>query len=382
MKIHCFKNSYIYEGEIRIVFNRNQFTLLQLFSKYKSLDKVVENAIGNQNVSKEQYDIIQNNISTFINDVLERVGKNALDSIELTGEYGKCYPRVLTFELTNYCNFYCGHCYKNASCKNKTFLNYSIIENIVQKYKGKVQLIHLTGGEPLSHPKIKSIIDLCLDNGFLVNITTNGSLGNRLTDEHVKKINNFQISLYGYNKQTYLQATGVDGFESVRDFIKRLENMKISYNLSFLANKLYLQEHKEYNMFINSLNYHKMINGTADNQGRYGNSVIWQLNEEEKALAKAYMEEIKRTSEDFEELLRVKVIDDETNCQAGTLSYSINENGDVFPCQALSDEVFRIGNLDDLEENINNNDKFDIYKIVKRNLEKVGGICKYKGGSL
>ncbi|MFM1583630.1 hypothetical protein [Helcococcus ovis] len=47
---------------------------------------------------------------------------NEISGIRLTGEYNKFYPRVLNIELCDYCNFYCGHCYKNAHRKNKQFL--------------------------------------------------------------------------------------------------------------------------------------------------------------------------------------------------------------------------------------------------------------------
>ncbi|MFM1602117.1 hypothetical protein ABGF26_03155 [Helcococcus ovis] len=91
---------------------------------------------------------------------------NEISGIRLTGEYNKFYPRVLNIELCDYCNFYCGHCYKNAHRKNKQFLDR----------------------------------------------------------------NNFK------------------------------------YNLGFMINRTYLEESKEYNKFINSLNYNKIIFSFAELQ--------------------------------------------------------------------------------------------------------------------
>ena len=119
-------------------------------------------------------------------------GKVFGEAIFLTGELNKFYPRVLNIELTNYCNLYCGHCYKDAGNKNNIFLEFEIIKLICEKYKGKIQVINLTGGEPLSHPKINEIIDILYAAGFNINITTNGTLYEKIK-ERIDKINNFQI---------------------------------------------------------------------------------------------------------------------------------------------------------------------------------------------
>ena len=88
--------------------------------------------------------------------------------------------RYLFLELTDRCNLNCKHCGSKCTANNSTYLEYSIIEKtlyqVARKYNPSEIMICITGGEPFLHPDIYKIIYLSRSLGFLVGITSNGTL--------------------------------------------------------------------------------------------------------------------------------------------------------------------------------------------------------------
>lgn len=89
-------------------------------------------------------------------------------------------------------------------------------------------------GEPLVHPRINEFINLAIDNGFNVNITTNGYLIKNIIDS--KRIRQLNISLHSFNECNgkTLSKYMSDIFE-VED--KLSENTYINYRLWVGSNK-------------------------------------------------------------------------------------------------------------------------------------------------
>ncbi len=56
--------------------------------------------------------------------------------------------------------------------------------------------VTLSGGEPLMHPQVKSILDRLLDADLLVNVTTNGVLLDRLPDDLLDRLNWLRVSFH------------------------------------------------------------------------------------------------------------------------------------------------------------------------------------------
>jgi len=78
-------------------------------------------------------------------------------------------------EITNICNLKCNFC--PDTNREKRFMpveNFAIIVNKIKDYTGLIAL-HVKG-EPLMHPELKAILDICDKNNLKVNITTNGTL--------------------------------------------------------------------------------------------------------------------------------------------------------------------------------------------------------------
>lgn len=290
---------------------------------------------------------------------------------------------MLNIELCNSCNFYCGHCYKEAGGDKKNYLSIHTIDEICSLFSGKVQVIHLTGGEPLLHPDINLILEKLINSGFRVNITTNGSRFYALDKRLIEKVNNFQISLYGYNKDTYKVISNADYFNDVDEFFNYLKYKNIKFDIGLILNKIYLYNTEELIRYINNTSCNKVIMSFPSYTGRLTNdsinSEIWDLNNSDRRklvpLLKAI--EINNNVSSLEKDLNLgeRYLE---KCYAGTLSYSIDENGYVGLCQALSNSLYRIGNLYDLYKRCYNN-SFDIVEEMNTNglYKYTNPVCKY-----
>lgn len=102
-------------------------------------------------------------------------------------------------EITNVCNLSCSFCPKTK--REKKFLNIEEFQYRLQEVKPytKYLYFHLMG-EPLLNPNLKEFLTIANEEGFKVNLTTNGTLLNKnreilLAAESLRQIN---ISLHSF----------------------------------------------------------------------------------------------------------------------------------------------------------------------------------------
>lgn len=140
-------------------------------------------------------------------------------------------------EITNVCNLNCSFCSKTN--RESRFMKVSEFEHIAREVKDFTSLIALhVKGEPLLHPELKEILEVCEKYNLKVNITTNGTLLLKNIDTILssKAIRQINISLHSadqnmLNKQEYLKNI----FISVDEIHKNTEII-ISYRLWNLQN--------------------------------------------------------------------------------------------------------------------------------------------------
>ena len=87
--------------------------------------------------------------------------------------------KVCTFIRSFGCNCVCTYCDSHYAIDGKFSKDYPnmTIEEIVNKCKEfKTPYVTFTGGEPLIQPQAVELVQELLDNGFEVNIETNGSV--------------------------------------------------------------------------------------------------------------------------------------------------------------------------------------------------------------
>ena len=129
-------------------------------------------------------------------------------------------------EITNSCNLNCSFCNNNQ--RNKKFMTLEQFECIVNEIKPYTDYVYLhVKGEPLLHPDLDKILDICSKNNIKVNITTNGTLLKQNEDILINSdcIRQINVSLHSENKiSTY--------FGDIFSTCKKLSNkIYISYRL-------------------------------------------------------------------------------------------------------------------------------------------------------
>lgn len=113
------------------------------------------------------------------------------------------YKRIY-IEITNSCNLSCSFCIQNHT--NKRFLNPTQFEYILKQVKPLTSYIYLhILGEPLSHPYLEELLELCDQYQFHVQITTNGTLLKKMMPILKKhKIRQFNVSVHSFKEQKFI----------------------------------------------------------------------------------------------------------------------------------------------------------------------------------
>lgn len=122
--------------------------------------------------------------------------------------------RKIYVEITNECNLSCSFC--SVSEREKQYMSVTNFELILQKTHQFTDYIYLhVKGEPLLHPNLSDILDLCAQYRLKTVLVTNGTLLNRASDILISKsaIKQINISLHCYSelpknlsKEHYLQT--------------------------------------------------------------------------------------------------------------------------------------------------------------------------------
>lgn len=161
----------------------------------------------------------------------------------------KKYKKIY-IEITNICNLSCSFC--SLDNRKKESVSLEKIEELLKKINDYTDYVYLhVKGEPLLHPELRKILDLCQKYNKQVNITTNGTLLKErkeiLIHDAVRQIN---VSLHSENqKENYLEEI-LDTIDYLKEKIivlrfwtikdgtmnkestKIVEKIKTHYNLS------------------------------------------------------------------------------------------------------------------------------------------------------
>jgi radical SAM protein with 4Fe4S-binding SPASM domain len=110
------------------------------------------------------------------------------------------------FEVTNYCNFRCGFCPINVSCRPWQHMDLSLfakgVDDVVENNIAEEVGLHLMG-EPLLYPHLYEAIEYANEKGLRTQVTTNGSL---LTEERVQKLVDARLDKLTISLQMFGEA--------------------------------------------------------------------------------------------------------------------------------------------------------------------------------
>ena len=103
-------------------------------------------------------------------------------------------------EITNVCNLSCTFC--PQTLRDPEFMSIETFSKILDQIKPHTDYIYFhVKGEPLLHPKLDEFLDLSYEKGFKVNITTNGTLINKVKDKIILKpaLRQINFSLHSFD---------------------------------------------------------------------------------------------------------------------------------------------------------------------------------------
>jgi len=115
-------------------------------------------------------------------------------------------------EITNVCNLKCSFC--PQTLRPPQYMEISTFSNILDQIKPYTEQIYLhVKGEPLLHPEIDKFLDVSYEKGFMTNITTNGTLINKVSEKILMKpglrqinfsLHSFDGNEFSINKDQYI----------------------------------------------------------------------------------------------------------------------------------------------------------------------------------
>lgn len=86
-------------------------------------------------------------------------------------------PLDLQLEITKRCNLSCAHCYNLSGARCTAELPWEYIHDVLEQFTSdRIRFISITGGEPLLHPQLESVLKMARDVAENVNLSTNGTL--------------------------------------------------------------------------------------------------------------------------------------------------------------------------------------------------------------
>lgn len=107
-------------------------------------------------------------------------------------------------EITNVCNLSCPFCAPHHRAPR--FMNFSEFQRVLSQVKPYSRYLYLhVKGEPLLHPEFDTFVKYAYDEGFLLNLTTNGTL----LQDHLaitKYLRQINLSLHATNNQEIIKV--------------------------------------------------------------------------------------------------------------------------------------------------------------------------------
>ena len=306
------------------------------------------------------------------------VSKNSKSVLpKFHGKKGLFFPKEITIELTNSCNYACPFCYKNAHAKG-SFISDETIQKIDSIVHKKVYNFLLTGGEPTLHPNYLKYIDL-FSKYARVSMITNGSILFAHDFTVLKKLDQIQFSIYGCDNHEYERMTGCcDGFTRL---CKSIECSKRNGIYTKAAVTLCDSTLDHIELFVKTaieLEVNSLKIGIADLFGR-GNYLYKPSSDFSSRLNDAYRElaELKRKYGDKIKMeipninyshvnnhldIHANVYRGSLNCGCGSEYIVVSHTGDIRPCQMLPESWFSLRNINALEEHILGN--FHVSQLI------------------
>lgn len=273
-------------------------------------------------------------------------------------------------EITNSCNLKCSFCPEGKRAKE--FMTVEKFEHIISEVKEYTNLVALhVKGEPLLHPELKEILEICNKNNILVNITTNATLLEKNKDIIIESnaVRQLNLSLHSITKNENTKSYNFENYiNSVLKVSKEIlekTNIIISYRLWNLEN---IEENSENYYILNAL-------GTA-----FSVDSLNEIAKKEKFVKLAENAFLNQDLEFIWPSLENEIISEDGTCWGLRNQVAILANGDVVPCCLDGEGCINLGNIFEksFEEILNSEYAKEFIKAFEEN-KVIHNLCKRCG---
>lgn len=310
---------------------------------------------------QKEYEINQDELSSFYEEmkraqVLTFSSSPVESSFAVYGNGKNYFPRQVSFRVTELCNLDCSYCYMGGSNHQSKFSKFSDMQKILDiLIKNHVQIIELTGGEPMIHPEIYEIIRYSLENFEFLSIITNGvCLGDNvlemLTDFKTKL--NIQVSIDGSTEviSDKMRGRKKTHYKTINTIEKLIKN-KIPFRIATVLTEENAYDLENMIISMKRLGVTKITYSIAEQLGNSEHNFCHPYSLRKEMLKKYgnYLDEI---SVRYSDVVNVEIRDLEEalipslrNCGAGFKTVVVDHLGNVFPCVLLNDKIQKLGNV-------------------------------------
>ncbi len=246
--------------------------------------------------------------------------------------------RIL-WEITSKCNSKCKFCHFKGEDET-TIEDVRIIVNNIKQLP--IKDIILTGGEPLLNKDIFIIIDELRQNGFNVDLCSNGTfISKKLAKKIKNRLSEISISLDTTNANQYSYLRGINGLQKVYKSIENLVELEVEVHLTFVITNTNLDEmfkvaEKASELKVHSISYIALIESIAQNREFILNNSAYDRKE-------IIMDKIKDIRKSFPSLIiNTKHLCNPNNeiCKAGKNILAITSDKKLISCIMKKNEKY------------------------------------------
>lgn len=312
------------------------------------------------------------------------------------------YPLYATWDITNYCNLHCVFCSASALGNKNKIDNDECLEIAKKLISSNIKYVSIRGGEPTLIKQLSECVKLFNENGVFVEIVSNGT---GITKEFLEKLSplnknliRIKISLDSTNKELNDRLRGRGSYDGATAAIETCHKMRWDFRTQMVITNQNKDE------IIDMYNYVSSKGATS-----FGTILVLPMGRgkktelvtiDEKILTDLIYIKEHETNTKFEKLgmgidgfkfyedlyKNSKFTDEDSykfsllKCNCAKTRINIDSNGDVYPCDMMKYEEFKMGNIltDDISQiwNCENANKFN---NITRKTKKGCKDCKIKG---
>ena len=258
---------------------------------------------------------------------------------------------TLQWHITHRCNLRCTHCYQDDfTALESVDAMGRVVEQYVELLSrlGMRGFLNVTGGEPLVHPGLFTLLDRAKDAGLETAVLTNGTLIGKREARRLKAcdVDYVQVSLDGIRK-THDSIRGSGSFDKAVQGIRHLRSEGIFTTVSFTAQRRNIGDFPKLARFcreadVNKLWFDRVVVPVEEDTDRLSVGA-----RQYRALVRKAAKLARTTPATCIRALQFLECGPDApvyRCTAGERLLAVLANGDVMPCRRLP---MVLGNLRD-----------------------------------